>query len=247
LKLLPDEIHVWLAFDGELRDAAWLASQRSLLEPAELERLVRRRTEALQQQFLITRAMQRTVLAGYVPEVSPQDLRFGANEHGKPALAPPFAALGIQFNVAHTEGLVAMAVGREAVLGIDVENTLTRTAPLNIATGYFTAREASALALSPTGEQTRRFFALWTLKESWLKATGQGLSAGLGNASFELDAEHRFLSVTVANDDPRQWRFWQFATSSEHVMALAMRIADPAKPVRVITHRFSGQEDSPQA
>ena len=32
-----------------------------------------------------------------------------------------------------------------------------------------------------------RFYALWTLKESWLKATGEGLAGGLDRVSFRFD------------------------------------------------------------
>jgi 4'-phosphopantetheinyl transferase len=218
-----DEIHVWLAWDGELHDTALLRGYEALLAPAEHERRGRLLSERLRHQFLITRALQRTVLAGYAPGVAPRDLSFVAGPQGKPALAPEFEGLNLHFNVAHTQGLVALAVGREATLGIDVENVTARTAPLPIANRFFSSEEARDLAALPPHEQSSRFFALWTLKESWIKATGLGIAAGLGNVSFDFESDHRATRVSIMDDEARQWDFWQARPRQEHVLALALR------------------------
>jgi 4'-phosphopantetheinyl transferase len=223
LKLAGDEIHVWLAFDGELHDAALLRGYEAMLEPAEHERRGRFMSEHLRHQFLVTRALQRTALAEYAPGVAPGDLRFVVGAQGKPALAPEFLALNLHFNVAHTQGLVALAVGREATLGIDAENITARTAPLPIANRFFSSEEARALAALPPHEQPARFFALWTLKESWIKATGLGIAAGLGNVSFDFGNDHRAARVSLVNDEARRWAFWQARPTDEHVLALALR------------------------
>jgi len=225
LNLAGDEIHVWLAFDDEVRDSELIAAYEAMLEPSEQERRARLQSEELRHQFLITRALQRTALAGYAPGVAPRDLRFVAGPHGKPAIAAEFAPLNLHFSVAHTQGLVALAVSRGATLGIDVENVTARTAPLAIANRFFTAREAGDLASLPPAEQSARFYALWTLKESWIKATGLGIGAGLGNVSFEFGRDHRVMRTTFAHDDARHWMFWQARPTADHQLALALRRA----------------------
>jgi 4'-phosphopantetheinyl transferase len=220
-------LHVWLAFDDALRDDTLLRGYEAMLEPAERERRDRLMGENLRHQFLITRALQRTVLASYLPGVAPRDLRFVAGPQGKPRLAAEFSAHNLHFSLAHTEGLVALAVSREPVLGVDVENATARTAPLEIANRFFSAREARDLAALPPVERSPRFYALWTLKESWLKATGLGIAAGLGNVSFEFGDDHRAARVNFVNDDARQWAFWQ-AFRGDHVLALAQRRAPAA-------------------
>ena len=227
LDLAGNEIHVWVAFDGDARDAAQIAGFESMLEPGEHDRRARLYSEPQRHQFLVTRALQRAMLASYAPGVAARDLRFVVGEHGKPALAPEFATLNLHFNLAHTDGLVALAVSREAMLGIDVENVNTRTAPLPIAGRFFSAAEARDLAALPAAEQNARFYALWTLKESWLKATGLGLAAGLGNVSFGFDRDHRAMRVEMANDDARRWRFWQASPGPLHRLALAVRASAP--------------------
>lgn len=240
MKLGDSAIHVWLAFDREIGDPALLAVCDAMLEPGERERLGRMYFERDRHQFLITRALQRSVLSAYLDRAAPAQLRFAQGPRGRPELAAPFAGHGLFFNIAHTPGLVAMAVSREPMLGVDVENVVTRPAPLQLANRYFTESEALGLQQLAASEQTARFFALWTLKESWLKATGQGIAAGLANVSFELDAAHAVRRVTLAADQGARWRFWQFQPSDEHALALALRTEPPARDWQVIVHRWRG-------
>ena len=228
MNLPPTEVHVWLAFDHDAREPRRVAEMAALLDSGERERLARLRTTELRHQFLLTRALTRTVLSAYATDVAPGAWGFASAAHGKPMLAPPFAGRGLHFNIAHTAGLVTLAVAREPAVGIDVENLAARAARLKIAERYFSANETAALAALPAGEQARRFFALWTLKESWLKATGRGLADGLGNVSFALDPGHAALSVAFANDAAGAWRFWQAQPSADHVLALALRTASDA-------------------
>lgn len=218
---------MWLAFDGEVRDSALIAAYEAMLEPGEQERRARLQSEELRHQFLITRALQRTVLAGYAPGVAPRELRFVVTPQGKPVLAPEFAPTNLHFNLAHTYGLVALAVSRGPILGIDVENVTARTAPLAIANRFFSAREAGDLAALAPDEQSARFYALWTLKESWIKATGLGIAAGLGNVSFEFGRDHRVTRTTFANDDARHWMFWQARPAADYELAVAFRAGLP--------------------
>ena len=213
-------VHVWLAFDnavptGHERFAALLSAE----ERARCERF---RTPELQSQWRLARAMQRIVLSRYAASVPPAEWQFIKGEYDKPELAAPYASHGLHFNLTHTHGLVALAVARMP-LGIDVENFALRDPPLEVARSYFTTFEADALDSLPAGARRGRFFALWTLKESWLKADGRGLSAGLENAEFDLDTTHRMTTVRLADDDARAWSFRQWWPSPEHVMALAVR------------------------
>jgi 4'-phosphopantetheinyl transferase len=252
LTLAPNEIHVWLAFDRELADPRLLADCEAMLEPIELERARRRPTPELYRQSLLTRAVLRSLLSAYAPDVAAARWRFVAGEQGKPSLAPQFGAHQLYFNLTHTEGLIAVAFARTPMLGVDAENQHTRSPTVALASRYFTARESSELAALSAAEQPRRFYALWTLKEAWLKATGEGLAAGLDAASFVLDAGHRFAGVDLANDDPAHWRFWQLAPSSEHVLALGLRVVPAHSDFQLTARVFpaellgSGEEQRPE-
>lgn len=238
MKLSANEIHLWLSPERAIEEPA-LERMHVLLEPHELEQLGQRVNPELRSRYLRTRALQRTVLAAYLPGVEPAALRFVAGEEGKPALAPAFESAGLHFNVTHTTGLVAMAVGRHRDIGIDAENLYERTTALKLARRYFTAEEARNLEALPPDQQPTRFYALWTLKESWMKATGRGLSAGLDNAAFALDAAHRVAGLAFAAYDATDWRFWQFEPSNEHILALALRAPQGARDAFVTTHPWN--------
>src|SRR5687767_8855768 len=162
MTLASNDIHVWISFERSPDEPA-LQAMRSLLEPAEIERVDKAYSAEVRLRFLAARAMQRTVLARYA-DVDPAALRFVAGEYGKPSLAAEFAALGLHFNVTHTAGLVGIAVSRHRDLGFDAENLHERTTALKLARRYFTAEEARNLEALPLSEQPARFYSLWTLK-----------------------------------------------------------------------------------
>ena len=68
-----------------------------------------------------------------------------------------------------------------------MSNRRRADAPLDIARQYFSPDEAATLFALSTEFQSRRFFDLWTLKESYLKARKRGLSIPLDQFGFELD------------------------------------------------------------
>ena len=237
MNLAAEEIHLWLSFERPADEPA-LIERTSILQPAECARLDNAHSAETRMRLLATRVMQRTVLARYAPGVEPAALRFVKGEHGKPALAPEFAALGLHFNLAHTAGLVVLAVSRHRDVGVDAENIHERTTALRLARRYFTAEEARNLEALPIEHQPARFYSLWTLKEAWMKATGRGVGAGLDNAAFSLDADHQVQGLSFAAYDASDWRFWQFKPSAEHVLAVALRAPGATRGVNVTTQEW---------
>lgn len=172
-------------------------------------------------QYLLGKVLVRTVLSRYFP-MEPRAWRFTANNHGKPILAGDFAP---HFNLSHTEGLVACALSSDFEVGIDVEN-LGRSANMDVAQRFFAAAEVAHLEKLPAERQPEAFFLFWTLKESYVKARGLGLSLPLEQFAFCLDdlAAPTVVFEPVLGDDPAQWRFFlPNVPSSAHQVALAVR------------------------
>ncbi|MGL5046496.1 MAG: 4'-phosphopantetheinyl transferase family protein [Shewanella sp.] len=75
----------------------------------------------------------------------------------------------------------------QPLLGVDIERSRPKTDIYPILTHYFSAQETAALlALADESSQRQRFFDLWALKESYIKATGLGLAQSLKSFGFEL-------------------------------------------------------------
>lgn len=86
--------------------------------------------------------------------------------YGKPMVE------GVQFNLSHTEGLVICAVSQEKV-GCDVEKI--KQVPEGVAERFFHNNEK---------KYDKAFFRIWTLKESYMKMTGEGVH--LSMCDFEV-------------------------------------------------------------
>ena len=173
-------VHVDLA-----PDAAREAAALPWLDRGEKLRWHRFRHPRPRRQFVLCRAALRTVLCERLGCAN-NDLRFIAQEHGKPAALLGATPVVASFNVSHSgdHGLVAFAPSGR--LGVDVEERQRRHDPDGPIRDVFTAREQAAMAAAEGDDKLRLFFRLWTLKEAAIKALGTGFS--LDPATFEIPA-----------------------------------------------------------
>jgi 4'-phosphopantetheinyl transferase len=234
------EIHVWLAAESLVDDPATADRLLSLLTDDERRRLREFRADAPRRLHLIARALQRTALSQLVPAVDSGDWRFERGTTGRPALVAEHR-LAMDFNIAHTQGLVVMAAGHDVRLGIDVER-LERKRSLDIARRYFSAREIAALESLPAEAQARRFVELWTLKEAYLKADGSGIAGGLGSMTFDWNADGiRF--ERASDPGAASWRFRQWAWDEDFLVALAWQTSVHL-PAHVTVRRMAAEDFS---
>ncbi|WP_097006207.1 4'-phosphopantetheinyl transferase family protein [Lacrimispora amygdalina] len=102
-------------------------------------------------------------------------------ERGKPQLKEyPH----IYHNISHTDGLAVCALGDEPV-GIDTE--LIRPFSEKIIRKVMSAKEQELFEKLKGKERTAYFFKIWTLKESYVKAKGWGITIPLTDFSFYLE------------------------------------------------------------
>jgi 4'-phosphopantetheinyl transferase len=231
----PAGVQVWLAPESLADPPASADRLRALLSDAELEQQRAFRAESPRRLHLVARGLQRTVLSRLVPSVAPRDWQFERGASGRPSIAPVHA-LDLDFNIAHTSGLVVMAVGAGMRLGIDVETFAPRRS-VQIARRYFSEREIAGLEALPPAGQSRRFVELWTLKEAYLKAIGTGISGGLGTMTFEL-RNGDIAFAREADPDAARWNFHQRAVGTAHLLALAWLAPGPTTQ-RVTCHDFA--------
>jgi 4'-phosphopantetheinyl transferase len=197
--------------------------------------------------FVAAHALLRQALSEYA-DVAPGAWIFEQAAHGKPRLGGRLAATGLRFNLAHTHGLVACVVARGAELGVDVESIRPGPAALDIAARFFSPGETAHLHECAGPERPARFIELWTLKEAYVKGTGEGLAHPLHTFSFQFEGPSslRFEPPPVvggATDPPLDWQFALFAPSAEQRMAVA--IGCPCGQARRI-RAWTDAADAPQ-
>jgi 4'-phosphopantetheinyl transferase len=170
----------------------------------------------------------RTTLSRYAP-VAPDQWAFAQNEFGRPEIAnDDAAARRVSFNLSHTRNLIVLGVTCDNALGVDVENVHVRRAACEVADRFFSPVEVASLRALPPELQHQRFFEYWTLKESYIKARGMGLSIPLDQFDFNFQGDKQVsLSVSPGlNDRAARWRFWQFRPSAQHLAALCVERSD---------------------
>jgi 4'-phosphopantetheinyl transferase len=233
-----DEVHVWLARPEQHHDPAVLARCESLLARDEQERLARFQVAKPRHEFLVARAFLRLVLARYAG-TAPQALRFGCGEHGKPHLVARQGEPDLRFNLSHTAGLVACVVARDRAVGIDAESASRAVDALALAGRFFAPSEAADLRAAPPEQRLRRFFTYWTLKESYVKAVGAGLSLPLDRFWFHPDEPIGIRFLDERAGDPGRWQFFRLP-SEQHLVAVAVGAREDAAPRAVRLRRYDG-------
>lgn len=235
IQLTSAEIHVWLTFYEAISDEQLVVSYRELLNAKEKEEESRFCFARDRYRYLATRALVRTVLSRYA-SVDPKDLVFSTNAYGRPHIVNTQATDGgLSFSVSHTQGLIVLGVSKGRSLGVDVENFAIPGISIDIANHYFHAEEVAALHEVPHQQQRYRLFEYWTLKESYIKARGQGFTLPLDTFSFHLADDRVHLMVDPElGDDSSRWQFWQLGPSSEHLLAVCAEKLSAQSPRLVV-------------
>jgi 4'-phosphopantetheinyl transferase len=110
-------------------------------------------------------------------------INFCVNAYGKPQLAQP---AGFHFNVSHSGDWVVCAAS-EVPVGVDIEQI--NPIDLEVSRRFFSPLEHAQLMELPEERRLERFYELWTLKESFVKAVGMGLSMPLDSFAFSFDTD----------------------------------------------------------
>ncbi len=217
IELAPDAVDVWTApLDVDEDKMEELLAQ---LSPGERARVGGLLEERAVRQYVVSRAMQRQLLAGYVGG-SPAQIQFGVVAMGKPMLARP-NAIGLQFNTTHSGNLVIIAVTANREVGVDVEQMRPIPRALRVAKRFFSEEEYAFLASLSPAELDRAFLSIWVRREGTAKARGDSVWRGLASwkngdmdrkiaaaipkwTVEQLDLGDEFVGVVVARGD--DWR-----------------------------------------
>lgn len=190
--------------------------------------------------YVAAHTLKRALLA-WAGDLPASAWQFVAARLGKPQIDPSLNRPRLQFSLSHTKGLVACAVGLDHALGLDVESLKTTSDALNIAERFFAPAEISMLRDVAPGERTEMFFRIWTLKEAYIKATGEGLSCPLHCLAFALNPIAVRFGPELA-DAPSNWQFAQWQPASRYMLGLAVRCPSSAGLAvterRVVPHQL---------
>ncbi len=226
LDLPPFEIHLWYVFPEQIQEVSLLNTYLSLLNSEERQKRIRFRFAQHQHQYLVTRALIRSVLSYYYPK-KPEDWQFTQNSYGKPEIVRDTDMPDLQFNLSHTEGVILCGIGLGRAIGVDVECETRNRDLEGIARRFFSSQESESLLKIVDPKLLRkRFLEYWVLKEAYVKARGLGLSLSLKEFSFEIEGEGSSLRLKFQGEQAQQWQFWLFEPRPNHYGAVFLWAGD---------------------
>jgi 4'-phosphopantetheinyl transferase len=217
--LASNEVHVWHTDLHVKYD--YVASLFELLDCEEQQRASRFRVSSAREQFVISHAFLRLVLAEYL-QTDAAGVRFHIAPSGKPESIDDKS---IRFNLSHSEGAAAIAITRDRAVGIDIEGIREDVEVIDLADRFFSPAEAEWLRSQPASERIGAFFSCWTAKEALLKACGIGLLTSLSGFSVIPGPENEQIKVDICGNDclPKNWSVWQLNLGPALCAALALQ------------------------
>jgi 4'-phosphopantetheinyl transferase len=183
-----------------------LGSQSGNLSSDEIARANRYHFEKDKDRFARCRSVLRSILSDYLG-IPGAEIRFEYLKGGKPRVVVGQNPGGLQFNVSHSAKVALIAVGSEHQLGVDIEKIRGDVDDVELAERFFSVRERNELRALPNHLRLAGFFACWTRKEAFLKATGDGLSFPLTDFSVTThpDSEPRLEEIKGDVEVGDQW------------------------------------------
>lgn len=156
-----------------------------------------------------------------------KDLCFGMNEFGKPILMMPYQC---HFNISHSGEWVVCVLDKEPI-GIDVE--VIKPINFKIAERFFSKDEYSEFTKQSLDTRLIDFYKLWTLKESFIKADGRGMSIPLN--SFTIKYNNNDI-IGVMNNTILDYCFYQSFLEEDVICGIC------SSQHRVIENRYLNSE-----
>jgi 4'-phosphopantetheinyl transferase len=156
-----------------------------------------------------------------------QEIHFMKTTNGKPYLDNS----SIKFNVSHSGEWVALAMANIDV-GIDVEKF--RKVNFNIATRFFSIEENELLEKLEGADKIKLFFDFWTLKESYLKLLGTGLTKSLSSFSIVRDSKNFKLKENSVNKQEPVY-FRQYPLAADYKLSVCSFGNDFINEHKIIT------------
>lgn len=139
------------------------------------------------------------------------DIEYETTKEGKPLIK---GHNDIYFNATHSGEYAAVCFSATPV-GIDIQQYCKYNPRL--AERFFAKSEYQDMMLLPEKSQQDRFFRLWTLKESYIKFTGQGMKQELDSFYFKFGQNDNLLQSNFEN-----CHFLEYIPAKDYRMAVCI-------------------------
>ncbi|MFE9770436.1 4'-phosphopantetheinyl transferase family protein [Streptomyces sp. NPDC005931] len=182
-------------------------------------RFVRMPASRNRDRFLASRLLLKSA-AGAVLGTRPRELELAYKPGGRPFLR------GIDLldvGLSHTDGLLVVGLTRLGRIGVDTEPADRRMLELGTELKACTPYELEALEQVPEERRNRELVRLWTLKEAYSKAIGQGLRFRFTEFGFgPRDRRVRMLRPDGTPGTGQEWAFHSWLVEDAYTVSAAV-------------------------
>lgn len=213
---------IWIATLDYLR--TYRSGLQTLLTNAEQVRGQRYLQQDDRDRHLGGRALVK-LAAAKMCGIPPQEISIIIAATGKPSVNLAWEDIvAPAISISHAGNLVVVALQYGVEIGVDVE-LFDHDVNLDELMGVVCSSEEIA-EVNDSGSQNRaqKFYEFWVLKEAYLKATGEGLSADARRLVFSVDTTSKVsLIKNLDGGNAGDWDFLLKQHDEQHVIALASR------------------------
>lgn len=202
LNRMKEVVHIWqMRLDVPSHE---IESAFSILSHPERARAARFRDPTLGHRYAVCRAAVRRLL-GERLDRHPKSLEFTLTPYSKPELID-LSLHQLHFNVTHSSDLAMIGLRQGGPLGIDIERIRPDFATDEIAARFFSPREFATLQSIPPMLRAEAFFRIWTRKEAFIKAIGEGMSHPLD--AFDVNLCRHAPAILAVDGDAERAADW---------------------------------------
>lgn len=214
------QAHVWCADMRELE--LQLAEYVDVLSSGEQERANRFHFQKDRNHYIIRHGVLRRILSRYLGQ-PPAEIKFRYGQRGKPEVQDD--PIRIHFNDSHSTDLALYAVTLACPIGVDVECIRPIPEFEDIAARYFSPREVGIMRALSVEKRMEAFYACWTRKEAFLKATGEGIGVNLAKIEVTLapGEQAEVLRIPGETQSANGWKIRALSPAPGYLGAIAFQ------------------------
>lgn len=195
------------------------------LSEYELNRYQRYRVQKKKTEFYLARKFIKSLVAG-IMHLDVRSIELRPDSSGKPFLFAGGREVSLYCNLSHTQGLISCVISHMRNTGIDAE--FQEGLHDDLVQRFFHAREIDDYMLLDSAARIQRFYSLWTLKEAYVKAIGQGLYMALDSFWFSLPGDGEVKGIEIHGQQhmgrsSHPFQFFLSRPTTKHTLALAVQ------------------------
>lgn len=219
-------ITVYVANPHDYLNEVWLSKLYKLLDQSEKANLKRFNKSEVVTDKLISRGILKVCIARFIGN-EPHKVKITGAEFFKPNANESVQKPQIEFNLTHTEGLIAIGISKNIPIGIDSEHLDEKKLEHSTAESYCTAEELISINKCSNKDQAMHLmYSYWVQKESLLKCIGIGLAADpkhieLADTTHDINVNLNFDTKLDINKE--DYSMQMLDVGQNHILCLSIK------------------------